>query len=308
MAILTIFSPHCTCRVAHARENGATIYTSFTFDGAKSYYDPAKRIWTVRRKSGGEGPIDAFKRTNERTGPSVLRTRAIVNATGIMADMTQKDTPGVKPPHWRSIARRGQYRVFQSDELTFVTRPIQPIPTPRTKGIFVYSTLYDQIVVGPTAQDQISRNDINPESETADFLTGYALRVLPNLDPIYQHVGHFVGIRPATNFRDYQISLTAERNWITCASIRSTGLTASLGIGRHVVDLLRSLLPFPKPMEKIRTTPLPEVSQLVDQYNNSEDGCVLIHGFLYKVTHPITQFGFQARSGIAKSSKGWGKR
>eukprot|EP00547_Thalassionema_nitzschioides_P013693 CAMPEP_0194237444 /NCGR_PEP_ID=MMETSP0158-20130606/4451_1 /TAXON_ID=33649 /ORGANISM="Thalassionema nitzschioides, Strain L26-B" /LENGTH=1029 /DNA_ID=CAMNT_0038971477 /DNA_START=131 /DNA_END=3220 /DNA_ORIENTATION=+ len=297
---------YCIALVAHARENGATIYTNFVFDGVKSYFDPAKRIWTVRRKPK-EGS-SAFQKTNDRDGPSVIRARAIVNATGIMADVVQTEAPGVKPPHWRSIPRRGQYRVFQADELTFVTRPIMPIPTPRTKGIFVFSTLYDQIVVGPTAQDQISRHDISPDSETSDFLTGYALRVLPNLDPIYQHVGHFVGVRPATNFRDYQITMTAERNWITTASIRSTGLTASLGIGRHVIDLLRNILPFPKPLERIRTTPLPELHKMTEQYNNSEDGCVLIHRFLYKVTHPITQFGFQARTGIAKPVKGWSKR
>jgi aryl-alcohol dehydrogenase-like predicted oxidoreductase len=39
----------------------------------------------------------------------------------------------------------------------FPTSPIQPVPSQFTKGIFVYSTLYDQLVVGPTEKDQTSR-------------------------------------------------------------------------------------------------------------------------------------------------------
>jgi len=217
-----------------------------------------------------------------------------------MADLVQSGTPCVYPPHWKSMPRRGQYKIFQADQSTFVTHPIQPVPTQRTKGVFVYSTLYDQIVVGPTAEEQKSRIDRTPNPECSDYLTSTALRILPDLDPVYQYVGQYVGIRPATNFRDYQISMTAESRWVAAAGIRSTGLTASLGIGRHIVDVLRSVLPFPKPLASIRTTPLPDLKQMVEQFNTSEGGYVLIHGFLYKVTHPLTRYGFQKRSGIAQ--------
>ena len=94
--------------------------------------------------------------------------------------------------------------------------------------------------------------------------------------------------------------------------IRSTGLTASLGIGRHVVQCLLSCIVPPPPVEESddekeevrqlivrRPTPLPNVKELVNQYHQRGDGTVMIGGHVYKVTHPLTKLGWDARSGIA---------
>jgi glycerol-3-phosphate dehydrogenase len=44
----------------------------------------------------------------------------------------------------------------------------------------------------------------------------------------------YAGLRPATQFKDYQIAVNRERRWITAAGIRSTGLTAALGIAQVI--------------------------------------------------------------------------
>jgi glycerol-3-phosphate dehydrogenase len=44
----------------------------------------------------------------------------------------------------------------------------------------------------------------------------------------------YAGLRPATQFKDYQITVNRARRWITAAGIRSTGLTAALGIAQMV--------------------------------------------------------------------------
>ncbi|KAI2490136.1 FAD dependent oxidoreductase [Fragilaria crotonensis] len=281
---------------AHARENGAQIHTNFEYDAENSWFDEGERVWNVRRKTDKDHLTPAHP-------PELLRATAVVNATGIVADLVQAATTGVNPPHWRAAPRRGQYRVFLADNYTHITRPIQPVPTQRTKGIFLYSSLYDHIVVGPTAQDQESRFDRRIDPAVADDLTGFALRIIPDLDPNVQHVGEYVGIRPATDYRDYQICMTPQRNWIVAAGIRSTGLTASLGIGRHITTLLQSILPFPTPPRSIRTSPLPSMQELVKHYNSNSEGNVLIHGYLYRVTHPLTQMGFEMRTGIASVAR-----
>lgn len=258
---------------AHARENGAKVYTHFEYDAAASWFEPQQGIWNVMRQRNKDHLI-------QRQPPASLRARAVVNATGIVADLVQGGTSDVRQPHWTSKPRRGQYRIFQANEHTHITHPIQPVPSQRTKGIFVYSSLYDHIVVGPTAEEQESRFDKRINSAVADDLTSFLLRIIPDLDPLKQHIGEYVGIRPATEHRDYQISLEAHRNWIVAAGIRSTGLTASLGIGRHMVHLLQSILPPAKPLASIRTTPLPEMRELVDHFNSNPDGNVLIHGYL----------------------------
>jgi glycerol-3-phosphate dehydrogenase len=129
-------------------------------------------------------------------------------------------------------------------------------------------------------------------------LEEHAKRIISSLDVNATYVGDYVGLRPGTDKRDYQIHTFSRSNWIAAAGIRSTGLTASLGIGRHVVHLLSCILPEPLPRQ-VKTTPLPNVLSLVDQYHKRGDGTVCIDGSVYKVTHPITKFGWERRSGMA---------
>ena len=161
----------------------------------------------------------------------------------------------------------------------------------------------DQIVVGPTALDQESRTDRTADPGVAESLTEHARRIIPQLvgHADTDYVGEYVGIRPGTNHRDYQIHLQPRHHWIAAAGIRSTGLTASLGIGRHVTHLLRSILPRPDPPVDLRTTPLPSVSELVEEYHSRTDHKVTIHGHEYLVTHPLTRFGWEAKTGIAQT-------
>ncbi|MFN4143405.1 (2Fe-2S)-binding protein, partial [Aestuariivirga sp.] len=67
-------------------------------------------------------------------------------------------------------------------------------------------------------------------------LRSRALEILPALEGVGVNA-IYAGLRPASERKDYVIGALAERNWITVAGIRSTGLTAALGIARHVEGL-----------------------------------------------------------------------
>ena len=47
----------------------------------------------------------------------------------------------------------------------------------------------------------------------------------------------YAGLRPATERKEYRIRHEPDRNWLTVGGIRSTGLTAALGLARHVLEL-----------------------------------------------------------------------
>ena len=277
----------------HARSNGADIFTEFEMDPQSSFLD-SDNIWTVRRV-----PVDDNDTVNSDV-PHSLRAHAVVNATGLWSDLLQRNIDSTSL--WTAKPRRGQYRVYassSSDVSSVLQHPIQPVPTQRTKGIFVFSTLYHQIVVGPTALDQDSRTDQTVDPVVSEQLADYAQRILPSLDTAAV-VGDYVGIRPGTNQRDYQIHLQVAKRWIACAGIRSTGLTASIGLGNHVVHLLQQgLLVAPATKPTVQTTPLPPLQELVDEFHTRGDHRVTLDGHLYKVTHPITRFGWKARTGIA---------
>ncbi|VEU38337.1 unnamed protein product [Pseudo-nitzschia multistriata] len=288
---------------AHALENGAQIYTNFRVTSIKreeigDQDDGNDRTWKVSRECGNE-PSDV---------PTVIRGKAILNATGNWSDATEKVAFGSS--EWVAKPRRGQYRVYNSNDQTQIIHPLQPIPSQRTKGIFVFSTLYDQLVVGPTALDQSSKTDRSIDPKVARELDDHIRRVIPNIDTEKSYVGDYVGIRPGTNHRDYQIHLKPEKRWIAVAGIRSTGLTASLGIGNYVVRLLQSILRDPSDALRedgdsqvhdqasservIKTTPMPTVEKLAEDFVTNGDGCCTIHGLRYRVTHPLTKLGFKS--------------
>jgi glycerol-3-phosphate dehydrogenase len=75
-----------------------------------------------------------------------------------------------------------------------------------------------------TALDQESRTDREVSSGVvADELAQVGVQIIPGLDIDQAHVGEYVGIRPGTDKRDYQIHLDYTKRWIAAAGIRSTG-------------------------------------------------------------------------------------
>lgn len=283
---------HGVALAAHARQNKAKIFTNF--EVANAIFDESSEFgWTIERKTN---PGDS-------SGiPERLRAKVVVNTSGLWADELQTNVFGT-PPVFVSKPRRGQYLVINpASPEGDLDCPIQPIPTHRTKGIFIFSTLYNQIVVGPTADEQESKIDRAVDLQTREFLIAHVRRILPNL-PITDEtiIGEYVGLRPATNHRDYQIEVNAHRRSLVCAGIRSTGLTASLGIGRHALHLLEaSGLLLPPNAQTIKTRPLPSVGRLAQQFR--ETGRVTIDGHSYAVTHPLTRIGFLEGLGLANPS------
>jgi glycerol-3-phosphate dehydrogenase len=279
----------------HARENGATIHTNFKVDPQQSHFEHG--VWNM---------VNATKNDISTLEKQVVRGKVVVNAAGIFADVLQQSVLGKGKKEkalWTANPRRGQYRIYNANSKTSITHPIQPMPSQFTKGIFVFSTLYNQLVVGPTAEDQSSRTDRSIDPKTAQHLDSIIQRVIPHLDVDQDLVGEYVGIRPGTDQRDYQIHFTPEQQWMAVAGIRSTGLTASLGIGNYVLRQLQCVLPTPSSSSlvltsanAILTTPLPPVSELVREYQQCQDGCVTIQGHRYKVTHPLTKLGWSTKN------------
>ena len=320
----------------HARENGAQIFTNFPVDPASIQWKGDS--WTVsRRQSFAHSDQGACERASSSSPssastPSQISARCIANATGLWSSDFQHCALQA-PVTWTARPRRGQYRIYEpttrnspaarteaedpSCSTSFsLSRPIQPVPTPRTKGIFVFSTIYNHIVAGPTATDQESKTDRTVDKTVAQQLDAHIQRVLPHIHPQESCVAEYVGIRPGTNRRDYQIIVGPDTRhpWISVAGIRSTGLTASLGIGRHVCQLMETLqwtLRFSNASpssttttvttndpKKICTTPLPPVQHLIADFQTRGNGMVEIHGNLYKVTHPLTRIGWERSSNV----------
>jgi glycerol-3-phosphate dehydrogenase len=72
----------------------------------------------------------------------------------------------------------------------------------------------------------------------------------------------YAGLRPASEHKDYVIEAVKEKNWITVGGIRSTGLTAALGIADYVSQLYdKNFGSLPKKSSEQFWTPVPNLSE-----------------------------------------------
>lgn len=175
-----------------------------------------------------------------------LKSRVLINCAGLYGDHVE----GIRlrqengsPSTFTIRPRLGQFSVYSSSKLP---PPIQsiilPMPTKFTKGIIVYPNLFDQIIVGPTAETQEDRAHAPIQSNVTNLLYGKITELIPTVSPsTYRHIGSYTGIRPATEHADYQIQSYERWQWICCGGIRSTGLTSSLAIGEYICDQLKTM-------------------------------------------------------------------
>jgi glycerol-3-phosphate dehydrogenase len=167
------------------------------------------------------------------TGSGVIEAGIVVNAAGNKGDLVEAIS---RPSPFHITPRKGQFVVFDKSAHRLVTSSILPVPSDRTKGVMICRTAFGNLLVGPTAEDQEDREIAETDRETCSRLIERGIEMLPALAE-HAITATYAGLRPATEFKDYQISCDKARRWITVGGIRSTGLTGALGIAAHVISL-----------------------------------------------------------------------
>jgi len=168
------------------------------------------------------------------TTRGVLRGRWVVNAAGLGSDVIDRMFGGdgftIRP-------RRGELIVFDKLARALLRSILLPVPTARSKGVLVAPTVYGNVLLGPTAEDVPDRSDTATTAAGLESLMAAGRRILPGLGD-EEVTATYAGLRAATEHADYQIRIDGARRYACAAGIRSTGLSASLGIAEHVVGLL----------------------------------------------------------------------
>jgi glycerol-3-phosphate dehydrogenase len=198
----------------------------------------AQRGGATVRLGAAVGRIRAATRgalTVELAGGERLRARAAVNCAGLFADevarMAGDDFFSIYP-------RKGEFIVFAPPAGEGLQRILLPVPSPIGKGVLVFPTIDGYVVAGPTAREREDKCDWSVEGDAEALILDRARRMYPALERSRQ-VDAYAGLRPAGRAVNYLIEFSrALPQLLHVAAIRSTGLSASLGIGEHVVGLL----------------------------------------------------------------------
>jgi len=166
-------------------------------------------------------------------GAEPLRARVVVNCAGNYGDLVEAIA---RPSPFAIRPRKGQFVVLDKTAARLLGAILLPVPGERTKGVVLARTAFGNLLVGPTAEDQEERRIATVETAAMEALLAQGRRMIPALaeEPV---TAVYAGLRPATQFKDYQIEALPGRGWITVGGIRSTGLTGALGIAAHVAGL-----------------------------------------------------------------------
>jgi glycerol-3-phosphate dehydrogenase len=174
--------------------------------------------------------------------------RVVVTCGGLRADELARLAGDI---HVDVFPRKGAFVAFSPaaglDEIRL------PVPSPHTKGVLLFPTLDGAVIAGPTATDGEDKDDWTADPADTARLAARATELAPELalGPV---TGGWVGLRPAGRGSNYVIGPSpATPGVIHVAAIRSTGLSASLGIGEHVAGLVAAAgvaLGAPRPLPR----------------------------------------------------------
>jgi glycerol-3-phosphate dehydrogenase len=234
----------------NARANG--VAAALRDDGAlavpgEAITDPVAYAHALARAAVGGGAqvrtsarVEAIERSLGRlvlgiAGGGDLACDVAVNCAGLYADEVARL---VGDDSFEIYPRKGEFFVFDPPGGRPLDTILLPVPTERTKGVLVFPTIDGRVVAGPTAHDQLDKGDWSVRPQARDEVLSKACAMLPALEGA-EPVFAYAGLRPAGRDVNYVIWPSAAcPQLINVAAIRSTGLSASLGIGEHVTGLV----------------------------------------------------------------------
>jgi len=164
-----------------------------------------------------------------------IEARWVINAAGLFSDEINNH---FRYGNFKVTPRRGELIVYDKLSRTLVNHVLLPVPTATTKGVLISPTIYGNVLLGPTAEDLPDKTATNTSANGLTSLLEKGKKILPEL--LDEEVtATYSGLRAATEHSDYQIALHKDQRYICVGGIRSTGISASLGIAEYVADLLK---------------------------------------------------------------------
>ncbi len=168
------------------------------------------------------------------TGAGSLMAKTVVNCAGLYGDKVEEILTGT--PSFEIRPRKGQFVVFDKAASQHLRTILLPVPNERTKGVVLTRTAFGNLLVGPTAEEQEARDRPDVTTPELEMLISKAVELVPALHDM-PVTAVYAGLRPASERKEYRVHADADLGYYCAGGIRSTGLTAALGIARHVFAL-----------------------------------------------------------------------
>ena len=198
----------------NAQENGATFLLNTTVTNIKT----------------AEGRV-----VGAETTAGDIEAKYIINAAGLhcddIAQMVGKNDYYVNP-------RKGQFYILDKNTTCKVNHIVLPIPTKLTKGKLMCPTIHGNMLVGPTAEDLSDKSDKSTNAEGLASIQAEVKLLIPKVN-LRDTITQYSGLRPNRNPEGLHVDTYDDvKNYVNLSGVRSTGLTASVSLGKYVAQKL----------------------------------------------------------------------
>lgn len=198
------------------------------------------------RKNGVELVLNFQVETSEHTEQghvikssdgNVITAKNVVNAAGVHADTLSRV---FHAEEFHITSRKGEEFLLDRESKAYPNRVIFPVPSPTSKGMLVIPTVDGTMMVGPTATETESKENVETTAENLEMVFNFARKLVPVISE-RDIITSFAGLRPALlPGNDFYIDISKKApNFIQVAGIQSPGLTAAPAIAEYVKDLLK---------------------------------------------------------------------
>ena len=233
----------------------------------------------------------------KETGKRQFYAKVVINCAGNYSDETDRlfekgqNTFDITPA-------KGEFIVLTS--LPSIVNPltngmVNCIPSKTFAGPYMFSSVYDHFVVGPTKITQESKTDRTCNKKNIEFLKSYAKKHFPCLQVENGYLFEtYSGLRPQDlKNADYDIKFDPKSKWATVGAIRSTGLTASRAIAQYVVKTLYAEYSH---LPKLNEIEMPSPIVMTN-------GTWKIGKYVFKPTHKLSQLRSKQFSDINNATR-----
>jgi glycerol-3-phosphate dehydrogenase len=219
-----------------AAEQGASLLTRCRVESL----EPGKESVRVRMRTAPEesGPASAEE---------IVEARCLVNAAGLFSDEVAA-MAGNRDYQVHPV--RGEYCELVRSKSHLVQALVYPMPYPTglSLGVHLTRTLWDTVLVGPTARYIRDKNDYESDREPVEGFARRASKLLPEIEPSHL-VPAYSGIRAklvppgGKGFADFVITRDPQHaRVIHLVGIDSPGLTAAISMAEQVAGMVAETL------------------------------------------------------------------
>ena len=183
------------------------------------------------------------------TPRGTFMTRWVVNSAGLSCGKIS-DMLGLTG--YRIIFSKDDYILLDARLGKDVPMPIYTVPSNTYMGIHVTVTTDGNLLLGPTAEDTGDSAHYGVDQKNIEFLHQAAMALWPHFTR-GDYIRTYCGILPKWadaegRIQDFKMEIVddAAPRAVNLVGIESPGLTASIAIARHVIDMMRERESFPE--------------------------------------------------------------